>query len=143
MNKVVIDTNILVSAIMNSAGAPRQVVRMALRRRISPLMGNALFSEYEDVLARDELWSGSPLNRDEREMLLDALMSVCLWTPIYYLWRPNLPDEADNHLLELAIAGGAHTIITANTRDFRRSELRFPNLRIATAGEFIDQRIAK
>jgi hypothetical protein len=45
---------------------------------------------------------------------------------VYYLWRPNLPDEADNHLIELALAGGADTIVTNNLRDVSRGELTFP-----------------
>ena len=53
---------------------------------------------------------------------------------------PNLRDESDNHLIELAVAAGAETIITANKRDFADSELLFPALRIETAGEFLDQR---
>ena len=56
---------------------------------------------------------------------------------VYYLWRPNLPDEGDNHLVELAIAGGADTIVTNNVRDVRRGELTFPSLRILTPSEFL------
>lgn len=52
-------------------------------------------------------------------------------------WRPNLPDEADNHVVELAVAGGAEAIVTHNTRDFARTELRFPGLRVVTPGELI------
>ncbi len=33
------------------------------------------------------------------------------WVTIYYGWRPNLPDEADDHLVELALAGGAAGIV--------------------------------
>jgi putative PIN family toxin of toxin-antitoxin system len=140
MERVVIDTNIFVSAIMNPAGAPRSVLRLALTRQIGAIIGNALFCEYESVLGRDSLWEGGLLDRDERERLFDALMSVSAWVPIYYLWRPNLPDEGDNHLLELAVAGGADAIITANKRDLTRSELRFPSVRIETAGEFLERR---
>ncbi|NCS04788.1 MAG: PIN domain-containing protein [Microcystis aeruginosa G13-07] len=49
---------------------------------------------------------------------------------IYYLWRPNLKDEADNHLVELAIAGSAGIIVTNNIRDFHNTELLFPELSI-------------
>ena len=54
-----------------------------------------------------------------------------------YLWRPNLPDEADNHVVELSVAGGAEVIVTHNMRDFERAELRFPGLRVLTPGELI------
>ena len=37
-------------------------------------------------------------------------------------------DEADNHLLELALAGGANHIVTGSIRDFSAAELRFPNV---------------
>ena len=61
-------------------------------------------NEYEDVLARTELFSQSRLNYEERSELLDIFLSVCEWTRIYYGRRPNLPDEGDNHLVELAVA---------------------------------------
>lgn len=140
VERVVIDTNIFVSALMNGAGAPRAVLRLALKREVLPVIGNALFNEYESLLKRDNLWKDSLLKGSERERLFDALLSASAWTPIYYLWRPNLRDESDNHLIELAFAAGAETIITANKRDFADSELLFPQIRIETAGEFLDQR---
>jgi hypothetical protein len=39
--------------------------------------------------------------------LFAGFLSVCHWCEIYYLWRPNLADEADNHVLELAVAAAA------------------------------------
>lgn len=143
MDKVVIDTNIFVSAIMNKRGAPRRVLRLALQGDVIPIMGNALFSEYEDVLARSALFKDAPLSASERAALLDALMSVSVWVPIYYLWRPNLRDEADNHLVELALAGGATAIISANKRDLLSGELQLGDLRVLTAGEFIKERSKK
>ena len=140
MERVVIDTNIFVSSLMNAAGAPRAVLRSALTGEILPVIGNALLNEYEAVLGRDSLWKDGLLKRDERERIFDALLSVSVWTPVYYLWRPNLRDESDNHLIELAVVAGAETIITANKRDFASSELPFSAIRIETAGEFLDKR---
>ena len=37
---------------------------------------------------------------------------------VYYRWRPNLRDEADNHLIELTVACGADYLVTRNIKDF-------------------------
>ena len=39
--------------------------------------------------------------------MFHSFLSLCEWVPVYYLWRPNLRDEGDNHLIELAVAGRA------------------------------------
>jgi putative PIN family toxin of toxin-antitoxin system len=132
---IVLDTDVLVSAFLSSGGASREILRRILEGQYQPLIGAALFAEYEAVLSREELFRGCALSASERAQLLDALLSVCRWTRIYYAWRPNLPDESDNHVLELAISGGAEAIVTRNVRDFTRMELRFPDLRIVTPAE--------
>ena len=138
--KVVVDTNIFVSAIMGAQSASREVIRLCLKGKLQPLMGNALLAKYEDVCSRTHLFDDAILSPSGRDALLDAFLASCLWTPIYYLWRPNLRDEADNHVVELAVAGGAVAIVTANIRDFARPALIFPGLDVCTAGDFLTRR---
>lgn len=90
-------------------------------------------------MSRQALFRGCVLSVNERKELLDALLKVCRWTHVYYLWRPNLPDEADDHLIELAIAGAADALVTSNSRDFADAELHFPNLRIVSPKDFIKE----
>src|SRR5262249_37321651 len=128
--RLVLDTNVFVAALRSGGGASRAVLRLCLRRRCQPLLGEKLFNEVEDVLGRTQLFRASPLAAHEREELFEALLSVCEWVRVFYLWRPNLPDEGDDHLIELAVAGTAGTLVTHNVRDLRRGELRFPQLRV-------------
>ena len=131
------DTNVFVSALTSATGASREVLRRCLRRQCQPVLGHKLFLEMEEVLARAALFRKCPLSRVEREQLFAAFVSVCEWTKIYFLWRPNLKDEDDNHVLELAVAGGAEAIVTHNVRDFVGSDLRFPDLKILRPSEFL------
>ena len=138
-SRIVIDTNVLVCAILSPDGAAREVLRRCLLGEARPLIGNALFMEYEDVLSRDELFADAPIGSVDRAALLDAVLGVCRWTNISFLWRPNLPDEADNHLIELAIAGNAKWIVTGNVRDIAQGELIFDSFRIVTPGDWLKE----
>ncbi|MEQ1669106.1 MAG: putative toxin-antitoxin system toxin component, PIN family [Sulfuriferula sp.] len=136
MIPVVIDTNVFVAALRSDGGASRIVLRDALQGKLEPLFGNALWLEYEDLLNRN-VWTDIT-SALERQQVLSALASVGRWVNIYYGWRPNLPDEADNHLIELAIAGNAMAIITHNVRDVRRGELLLNDLRVYTPAEYME-----
>jgi putative PIN family toxin of toxin-antitoxin system len=127
--KVVIDTNVFIGACLGQ-GACRAVIAACLEEKLIPLMGVALLAEYEDVLSRTKLFVRSRLDASERDELLDIFLATCRWTRIYYGCRPNLQDEGDNHLVELAVAGGADYIVTKNLRDVARMELLFPNLKV-------------
>jgi putative PIN family toxin of toxin-antitoxin system len=127
---VVVDTSVFVAALLGPSGASRGVLRACLDGRLRPLMGAALFAEYESLLGREALFRGCPLDRSQREAVLNSFLSVCRWTVIYFSWRPNLRDEADIHVIELAVAGAANVVVTKNARDFRSAELHFPGLRI-------------
>lgn len=133
---VVIDTNVFVGACLGT-GASSRVVEACLAQRFQPLMGAALLGEYEDVLGRSALFAKSRLSPAERSELLDIFLATCRWTRIYYGWRPNLRDEGDNHLVELAVAGGATHIVTHNLRDLTGMELRFPGLAVATPTQLL------
>jgi putative PIN family toxin of toxin-antitoxin system len=135
LDRVAIDTNVFAGALVGATGYDRRVIRACLSGRWKPLMGQALFLEYEDVLNRRALFRASPLSRQERQELFAAFLSVCEWVQIYSSWRPNLPDEADNQIVELAVAGGAAMMVTNNLRDFQGADLQFPDLRMVAPRE--------
>jgi putative PIN family toxin of toxin-antitoxin system len=136
--RVVLDTNIIVGAMLRDGGASRAVLRLCLQGEVHPIVGVALFAEMEDVLSREDLFCNSKLTVAERQDLFAAFLSMTQWVPIYYTWRPNLRDEADNHVVDLAVAGSADCIVTQNERDFAKMELQFPQLKLATAAEFME-----
>ena len=136
MASIVIDTNVFVAALRSEGGAAREVLRRALKGIYQPLFGNALWLEYEDLLGRP-VWTNAT-SEEERSVILAALAGQARWVSVSYGWRPNLPDEADNHLIELAVAGGAEAIVTHNVRDLKRGELVWETLRILTPAECLE-----
>ncbi len=134
--RIVVDTNIFLGACLTS-GAANLVLAGCLQGRFKAIMGNALFSEYEDVLAREALFQKSRLNFKERHELFDIFLFGCEWVRVYYQWRPNLRDESDNHLIELAVAGNAHCIVTRNIRDLKSGQLLFPHIAVVTPEQLL------
>jgi len=128
--KVVIDTSVMISALIGKRGASREVIRRCLTGEYLPLISNPLFQEYEDVSSRRRVRETCPLGAEEIRDLINSFYSVCSWVPIYYLWRPNLNDEGDNFLIELALAGNSRIIVTNNVKDLEAAELKFDDLRI-------------
>lgn len=136
--RVVIDTDVFVGACLGT-GAASQVIAACLTGKCQPIMGVALMAEYEDVLNREALFAKCRLTRAERDELLDIFLASCHWTRVYFGWRPNLPDEADNHLVELAIAGSAQFLVTRNLRHVANMELKFPDLRVVNPATLLKE----
>lgn len=137
MDKVVIDTSVLISALIGKAGPAREIVRRCLQAQLRPLVSTALFLEYESVSKRPNIKELCPLTEEEISELLAAFFAVCEWVQIHYLWRPNLKDEGDNFLIELAVAGNAKCIITNNLKDLRNAELQFDGLKVYAPEEYL------
>jgi putative PIN family toxin of toxin-antitoxin system len=140
MSQLVIDTDVFVAALLSrsDSSVAREVIRRSIQGHYHPLFGVALFTEYETLLSRDKLFADCQLNQKERETVFTALLKQARWVEIYFAWRPNLQDEGDNHLIELAVAGGAEAIVSRNTRDLKSAELLFPNTKILTPKQCLE-----
>ena len=136
--RVVIDTNVFVGACIGR-GASSQIVQACLDQRLLSYISPSLLFEYRDVIGRVEPFVHARLDFQERALLLRAFVSRCVWQEIHFKWRPNLRDEADNHVMELAIAANADMLVTLNVRDFARQELYFPHIEIVRPEQLIER----
>jgi len=136
--KVVIDTNIWISALISEDGQSRDIIRLAFNEEISPQISTSLFLEYETVMNRSKIQKLCSLTLNEQNELFQAFLSTCKWNEIFYLWQPNLTDKDDDFLIELAVASNSRVIITDNKKDIRSGELKF-NFEVLTPKEFLER----
>ncbi|MGV8936830.1 MAG: putative toxin-antitoxin system toxin component, PIN family [Allorhizobium sp.] len=135
--RIVVDTNVFISACIGR-GPASKVIEACIAGDAQPVMSTALYLEFEDVLARDMIFHRGRLNPQERDALFDIFLGKCLFPKIHFIWRPNLHDQDDNHVVDLAVAGNVDAIVTENVRDFHGGELRFPRFRIITSKQFTE-----
>jgi predicted nucleic acid-binding protein len=90
--------------------------------------------EYEAVLTRREHLRASGLSTKEVGQVLDALAAVGEAIRLSFLWRPTVPDPADDMVLEAAVNGQADLLITFNRRHFAIAARRFQVV-VASPGE--------
>ena len=114
--RIVIDTNVVFEG-LTKRGASGLLIDSWLADLLEVYISNALTYEYIDVLFRK-------LSRPRWQKLqpvLKTLISKTKYTPIYYSWRPTSPDPGDDLVIDCGMNAAA-TIITLNTKDFRRAQ---------------------
>ena len=112
---IVIDTNVLVSALRSRAGASHALLAQLGQGRYRHVVTVPLVMEYEDVLLRPGLVRVDAAVVGD---ILDYLCATAIRQPVHFLWRPRLPDVKDDMVLEAAVNGQCSAIVTWNVRDF-------------------------
>ncbi len=127
--RVVLDTNVIVSALLSPEGKPAFIVGMALNEIIRMHYTVSMIAEYEDVLRRPKF--GSRIGEKRRRRYFDDLMSfgVCVLPPPES--KIHMIDESDRIFYDVACAYGA-VLITGNKKHYPEDE------RIITPAQFMD-----
>lgn len=123
--RVVLDTSVIITALRSSMGAAAEVIRLAFRRELTPLMDYKLACEYRNVALRPEQLHGTGKSQVETAAILDALEAIAEPVYVAFQHRPLSPDVDDDMVLDVAINGNANAIVTNNTRHFREAAERF------------------
>ncbi len=112
--KVVLDTNVVVSAFLSPGGKPAAIVELVFRGDLQPCFNTAILAEYEQVLYRSKFAMKIPARAIAR--FFEVLNSIGL----YVIATPSvdkLPDETDRRFYDVAKACGA-CLVTGNKKHF-------------------------
>jgi len=127
--RLVIDTNVLVSAALKPGGLQRTVVLLAMTKPVRWYVSETIMAEYALVLARPEL----KIRRSSRQQLLQLIKNrarVVVPSTIPQITS----DPSDNIFVECADAARADYLVTGNQRHFPRL---WKNTKIISSSEFL------
>ena len=113
IERIVLDTNVLVSAFLNPSGAPSQLLALILAGELKLLFDQRMLDEYAEVLARPR-FSLDPADVAEVLRQLQADGERVAVVPS----GAQLPDVDDLPFIEVALSGKADALVTGNVRHF-------------------------
>jgi len=128
--RLVLDTNIVVSAALKPDGLQRTVLLLATSKPATLYVSEAVLAEYREVLARPELKIRKGLRQQLLQLIRSRSRSV---TPSYALQVTK--DLDDNKFLECADAARADYLVTGNARHFPKF---WKKTKVITSREFVD-----
>ena len=128
--KVVIDTNVIVSGLLNPYRHPAEILRLLLTGSLKLFYDARIISEYSEVLNR------SKFQFDKENISIFVKEIETAGTPVIPLpLKKSLPDPDDNMFLEAALAGNAECIITGNTNHYPKKLCS--GIRVLSPTEFV------
>jgi len=131
--RVVLDTNVFISALLKPESVPADVVRLIVSGNVLLAYDARILSEYREVALRPKF----NFDRSRVEAILDVFIHdgfPIVATPL----SVQLPDPEDAAFLEVAIASGSNTsLITGNIRHFPPDVRR--GCRVYTPREWLDE----
>jgi uncharacterized protein len=116
MQRVVIDTNVIVSALIQFSYPYKIIYQLYFDQRFMLCLSDALLEEYYEVLSRPKFARFTDFFSKAEHLLADIAVKAILFVPEIKL--DMMSDKDDNKILELADASGADYIITGNLNDF-------------------------
>ena len=131
MIRAVIDTNVLVSALISPSGNEALLLLAIKQGLVVPCFSAAVLKEYSEVLARPKF----AFSQSEIAALIELLKSQG------DLLRPARlsgisPDPKDDKFMACALKARADFAVTGNKKDF--PERRLAPTKVVSAGELLD-----
>ena len=115
--KVVVDTNVIVSGLINGEGLPAQTVNLLLNGRIILLYDSRILREYVDVLYRKKFG----FKKNDIEPVLDYIRNEGEYVTAEPTGK-KLADKDDRKFYEVAKTANARCIITGNRNHYPDEE---------------------
>lgn len=132
MQKIVIDTNVIVSALIQRNYPFFIIDELFFEDKIQLCVSAELLAEYFDVLSRPKFARFLDFAIKAENVLTEIGLKATLYKPTFKL--DVIADQDDNMILELAEESNADFIVTGSTNDFTMSE--YKNTKIVTPKEY-------
>ena len=129
--KIVLDTNVLISGLINPSGPPGRIVDLLRSGDLNLVIDDRILAEYVDVLRRD--YFNSYFSFTQRDDIIEYLTRNSIYSIGRFVIH-DLPDKWDIPFLEIALTEGI-PLITGNMKHFPKTKIE--NAKVITPASFL------
>ena len=126
MIRAVVDTNVLVSALLSPDGNPAKILSLVMNNQILLYFDSSIMHEYEEVLSREKF----PFTSEDISTLIHTILQLGI-SAISIPSKIHFNDEKDRKFFDLAKSSGAY-LITGNIKHYPGKSF------VVTPREFIE-----
>jgi len=137
VHKIVLDTNILVSAI-GWKGAPRKVLDLCIDNKLEIIISKELLDEFINVIYRPKF---DFIQEDTKINIIRYLLTLSDYVEPKIKLNIIKEDKKDNKFLECALEGNAKFIISGDSHLLKLKE--FEGIKILNASKFLKEYFSK
>jgi uncharacterized protein len=130
--KIVVDTNIVISALLGKSYPYNIVFDLVLRSKVNLYLSKSILMEYQRTIGYSKFQSISRFNEKSKQLVNDLKSISIIRNPQFML--EILGDKDDNKFLELALSSQADFLITGNIKHFPFS--KFENTEILSPEKY-------
>jgi len=136
MFKIVLDTNVLVSALINPHGKPAQIINYVFANKIRLFTSPSIMEELERVLSYPKLMKRHGLNSEELKEFISDLLSIMSLIEEEKIIEVIMEDPSDDKYLSCAIDAKVDFIISGDIHLLNLGE--YEGIRIVTPAQFLE-----
>lgn len=134
--RVVLDTNVLICALITKKGTPGQLLEKMKSEEFFLVLSEKVFAELVRILDYPHLRSRYRYTDEQIERFLYSLRSVAIWVNAPERLSVVVEDESDNRFIELAVAGQARYIVTGDQKHLLKLR-RYQGIDLVSPLEFL------
>ncbi len=126
MQKLILDTNVIVSALISNSIPTKILYELVLTQKAEICLSEEVFGEYVEVLNRGK-FSKFANFKTKAEIVLNRLKEIAAFHQTHTKVEV-LTDTSDNKFLELAAVSAADYLVTGNMLDFMITEFEYTRI---------------
>lgn len=127
--RIVLDTNVLVSGLLNPHGVPGEIIRLVVSSRVTLCVDARILAEYEEVIHRPRF----QINPQQARVFMDFIRASSeVWSAAPL--PDGLPDEDDQAFLEVAVSAKVSYLVTGNLKHY--PDKKRQGVKVVAPGDF-------